>query len=260
MQHSHEWMSVNGKDGIIILLVLLLLVLYPFAAHWSSRHYQQWPLHRTFFWISGVVTGTVIFVGPLADFAHHNFSGHMIGHLLLSMLTPLLIVCAKPMTLLLRTLPVPVARRVTRVLNSRPLRLLTNPAAATVLNIGALYLLYTTPLYPMMHESTALYIVIHFHVFGAGYLFTSSLIYLDVTPHRISYRYRAVVLVLALAGHKILSKYIYAHPPGGVNRSEAETGAMWMYYGGDLIDLVLIVLLCLHWYRATSPLKKSQAI
>lgn len=246
-------MSGNNLEGVVMLLVFCLLVGYPLAAYRTSRRYQQWPLHRTVFWISGVLAGAVAVVGPLATFAHHSFTGHMLGHLLLGMLAPLLLVCAKPMTLLLRTLSIPVARQVTRVLNSRLLRLLTNPFTAAVLNIGGLYLLYTTPLYPMMHESTALYIVIHVHVFGAGYLFTNALIYLDVTPHRYSYWYRATVLILALAGHNILSKYIYAHPPGGVSRAEAETGAMWMYYGGDLIDLVLIILLCLHWYRAAAP-------
>ncbi|AFS70406.1 cytochrome c oxidase assembly protein [Exiguobacterium antarcticum] len=263
LNHSHTQMSGNSMEGIMMLFVLFLFVLYPLAAHWTSRRYQKWPMYRAVFWISGIFVGAVAVVGPLAEFAHHSFPGHMLGHLLLGMLAPLLLVCAKPMTLLLRTLSVPVARRVTRFLNSRPLRLLTNPATAALLNIGGLYLLYMTPLYPMMHDSLALYVLIHLHVFGAGYLFTISMIYMDVTPHRFSYWYRAIVLVLALAGHKVLSKYIYAYPPGGVIRSEAEAGARLMYYGGDLVDLVLIIILCYHWYRATAPrshLKKSQPI
>ena len=52
-----------------------------------------------------------------------------------------------------------------------------------------------------------------------------------------------------LALHSILGKVIYAHPPQGVADEQAQLGAQVMYYGGDYIDLVLIVLFCLDWYR-----------
>ncbi|WP_214845777.1 MULTISPECIES: cytochrome c oxidase assembly protein [unclassified Exiguobacterium] len=250
--HTHEGMG-NGFETSVTLLVLVLLLVYPVSAWKTNNHYRRWPIHRYVFWGSGILSAGAALVGPVADWAHMNFAGHMTGHLLLGMLAPLLLVFAKPVTLLLRTLPVQAARRVTGVLNSQPLRLLTHPMTATVLNIGGLYLLYTTGLYPMMHQSTALYALIHLHVFLAGYLFTSALIYIDLTPHRYSHVYRAGILILALAGHKILSKYLYAHPPGGVGKAEAEQGAMLMYYGGDVVDLALIIILCYHWYEATAP-------
>ncbi|EPE61667.1 putative membrane protein [Exiguobacterium sp. S17] len=89
----------------------------------------------------------------------------MIGHLLLGMLAPLCLALSAPMTLLLRTLDVHVARRVTRVLKSRPLQFFTNPVTASILNIGGLYLLYMTDLYSLMHQSILLYVLIHLHVF-----------------------------------------------------------------------------------------------
>ncbi len=54
-----------------------------------------------------------------------------------------------------------------------------------------------------------------------------------------------------LAGHGILSKFIYAHPPAGVPLEQAKIGGMIMYYGGDVVDIVMIFNLCLHWFRAT---------
>ena len=61
-----------------------------------------------------------------------NFSAHMIGHLLLGMLAPLFIAIAAPMTLILRTLPVPVARKVSHVLRSWPLQILHHPITASI--------------------------------------------------------------------------------------------------------------------------------
>jgi putative membrane protein len=104
-----------------------------------------------------------------------------------------------------------------------------------------------------MQQNIHLHMLIHIHVFFAGYLFTVSMIYIDPIPHRTSYVYRAIVMVIALAAHGILSKYIYAQPPYGVPAAQAETGGMLMYYGGDAIDLVLICVFCFQWFRATRP-------
>lgn len=251
--HSHMHVSGGGYEALVSLVLLSGLLIYPLAAVTTSRHYKSWPLHRYGFWIAGVLTAGLALVGPLATYAHANFVGHMIGHLLLGMLAPLLLALAAPMTLMLRTLRVGTARHVTRLLKSRVLQFITHPATAAVLNIGGLYVLYLTNVYSLMHESALLYALIHLHVFLAGYVFTISLIYVDLTPHRYSYVYRATILVLALAGHKILAKLIYANPPNGVPRGEAEAGALWMYYGGDVVDVILIIILCYQWYKATAP-------
>ena len=84
----------------------------------------------------------------------------------------------------------------------------------------------------------------------AGYLFTASLIGLDPNPHRAGFLLRAAVLVAAIAGHGILAKYLYAHPPDDIPLTEAQSGSMLMYYGGDIADAFLIGILCLQWYRA----------
>ncbi|WP_215191597.1 cytochrome c oxidase assembly protein [Exiguobacterium sp. s7] len=251
--HTHVQTTGGAYEVVVIILLLTAFLAYPFAAMVTSRAYKPWPLRRYLFWMTGIACVGLTLSGPLAAFAHLNFVGHMIGHLLLGMLAPLLIALSAPMTLLLRTLDVQTARKVTNLLKSSLFQFLTNPITASVLNIGGLYLLYMTDLYALMYQSIFLYALIHFHVFAAGYLFTVSLIYVDVTSHRYSYIYRSLVLIAALAAHKILAKLIYASPPIGVARGEAEAGAMWMYYGGDGVDLILILILCTHWYKATAP-------
>ena len=240
-------------EAAIILLMILALTLYPIAGILTSKFYKKWPPYRYFFWYSGVLAAMTALTGPLAERAQTDFVAHMAGHLLLGMLAPLLLVFAMPMTLLLRSMPVKAGRQLSRLLKCGPIHLLSNPLVAAILNLGGLAVLYTTDLYMLMHQSLVLHIMIHLHVFLAGYLFTISIIYIDLTTHRYSFVYRSVVLILALAAHKILSKHIYASPPAGVPRAEAERGGMLMYYGGDLIDLALITILCYQWYKATAP-------
>ena len=141
------------------------------------------------------------------------------------------------------------ARGVSRLLAGNPARFVTEPSVAAVLSVGGLWVLYLTDLYPAMHHDPVVHVVVHVHLFVAGYLFTIAMVSVDPLPHRRSDLHRAVVLILALAAHDILAKYLYAHPPIGVAAADAETGAMVMYYGGDAVDVAIMVLLCARWYR-----------
>ena len=241
------------NELILILLFTLLICAYIFAAIQSSQHFKKWPFYRSMFWILGVICISATVVGPLAEYAHTDFVVHMIVHLLLGMLAPLLLVLSAPITLILRTLNVKTARRLSRLLRSRLVRYFSNPIVASILNIGGLWILYATDLYSAMQHNFLIHVLVHIHVFLAGYLFTASLIYIDPTPHRLSYKYRTLVFIIALAGHGILSKYIYAYPPDGVPRTEAEIGGMLMYDGGDAIDLGIIFVLFYQWYKTSRP-------
>lgn len=231
----------------------MAFIMYILAVVISSRRHKPWPLYRTVCWTFGVFFAVIAVAGPLANRAYIDFTGHMLSHLLLGMFAPLLMVLGGPMMLMLRTINVSLARRLLRILRSWPSYLYTHPIVASFLNIGGLWVLYTTDLYSLMHENYMIHIMVHIHVFVAGYFFTLSMLYIDPISHRFSFLYRSIVLVIALAGHGILSKYIYAHPPVGVPLDQSKLGGMLMYYGGDAIDIVLIFLLCLQWFKANQP-------
>lgn len=244
--------------GIIPQLILslpfaLAFVMYIVCVFTSIYRGKTWPMYRTSSWIIGVFCAALAVIGPLANAAHMNFTVHMLNHLLLGMLAPLLVALAAPVTIVLRTLNVNSARQLSRILKSRPVRIMSDPIVASLLNIGGLWILYTTNLYMVMQQNIVVHIILHMHVFLAGYLFTVSIIYIDPTPHRTSFAYRAIVLVIALAAHSILSKHIYVQPPSGIPAAQAEKGSMLMYYGGDAIDLVLIFIFCLQWFKASQP-------
>ncbi|MGD6801310.1 cytochrome c oxidase assembly protein [Rossellomorea aquimaris] len=254
MANEHIHHGGMGAGGLAALMTFAAaMLLYVFAVKRSNMKFSPWPVHRIFFWIAGMSCAAASVVGPIAERAHSSFTYHMAAHLLLGMLAPLLIVISAPLTLLLRTVNVRMARRFTFILKSTPVRLLTDPITASLLNMGGLWILYTTDLYQIMHHNWILLVLIHIHIFLAGYLFTVSMVTFDPAPHKPSIYYRSVVLVLALASHGILAKYLYGNPPAGVPAGDSETGALLMYYGGDAIDMVIILLLCLEWYRCQTP-------
>ncbi|RJG23591.1 cytochrome c oxidase assembly protein [Paenibacillus thiaminolyticus] len=229
----------------------LLALLYSTAAVISGGKHKPWPLYRHLCWYAGLACAAASIAGPIAARAHDDFTAHMIGHLLLGMLAPLLIALASPMRLLLRTLPVVYSRRIARILKSRPIRLLHDPVIAAVLNVGGLWALYTTDIYLLMQHHVSVHALVHLHLFLAGYLFTVSIIYIDPMPYRTSFMYRAVVLVTGMGAHAVLSKHLYARPPAGVPTAQAEAGSMLMYYGGDAIEIMLVSLFCWQWFKAS---------
>jgi putative membrane protein len=236
-----------AADVAVVLLGLLAATGYLVAVR-RDAGLRRWPLHRTAAWLAGVVAVLAGTAGPVAEGAHTSFTLHAAAHLLVGMLGPLLLVLGAPVTLALRTLPVTAARRLTGVLRSRPARLLTEPVVAAVLALGGLWLLYTTPLFLLAQQHGGLHLLVHLHLVLAGYLLPAVLVGPDPLPHRRPFAHRAVVLVVALAAHGILAKHLYTRPPLGVEAGGAEVGAMVMYYGGDAVELVVMILLCRRWF------------
>jgi putative membrane protein len=228
---------------------LLAVVAYGALVLRARRGGRTWPPGRTLAWVSGCLLATAAVAGPVAQAAETSRTAHMAGHVLLGMLGPLLLVLGAPVTLALRALPVGTARRLSRLLRSRPLRVVTEPGVAAVLDVGGLWLLYGTPLLDVAHEQPLVHVLVHAHVLLAGYLFTAVLVGRDPLPHRRGTRHLLVVLVLALAAHDVLAKRLYAYAGSGLDVADEQRGAMLMYYGGDAVDLALAVLVCARWYR-----------
>jgi putative membrane protein len=238
------WMSLGLLGGLWILYLALRV---------SPRCRARWPWRRSLLWSAGLIAAGAGVIGPLADRAVTDFRAHMLGHLAIGMLAPLGLVMAAPITLLLRALPPAKARWLVRQLERRGPRFVAHPVTAAALNVGGLWLLFTTRLVPLMDRHVWLAAAIDLHMLLAGYLFTAAIIGIDPIRWRPSHRMRAVVLILALSAHAMLAKYLYANPPTGVDPAQARAGGMVMYYGGDVIDAALITIFCWQWSRGARP-------
>lgn len=258
--HTHETHGGDGAgtpepaavewvvfESLVIVVLVGLAFGYGFAV-WRTRTRSRWPIARPVMWYTGLACAGAGLVGPIATAAHTSFTAHMIGHLLLGMLAPLLMVLAAPITLGLRALPVTTARKLTRVLRTPWVRIVTHPVIAAVLNAGGLWLLYTTDLFHLMHASVTVHALVHAHIFLAGYVFTASIVGVDPDPHRASMLTRSAVLIAFIAAHQILAKWLYATAPAGFETADAQIGAQLMYYGGDVVDVTIIILLFAGWY------------
>ncbi|MFH8798251.1 cytochrome c oxidase assembly protein [Streptomyces sp. NPDC017936] len=208
-----------------------------------------WSRRRTASFLTGTLLLGVALLPPVAPFAHEDFSGHMVQHMLIGMYAPLALVLAAPVTLLLRTLPAARARRLTTALHSPPARLAARPAVALALSTGGLAALYLTPLYDATTGDPAAHWLLHAHFLVSGCLFAHVIAGPDPAPARPGVRTRLVCLGVAVAGHAVISQLMYGgflvdvHAPVGQVRAAAEI----MYYGGDIAELLLAAALVATW-------------
>ncbi len=248
-------------DVVVLSAALLLAgVAYVVAARADTARRTPWPPARTVRWLLGLGTaaaGLALFVAGA-----HDLRLHVVGHLLLGMAAPLLLVTAAPLTLALRTLPrghrsrhpaPDRARALGRLLRSRPVAVVSHPAVAALLDTGGLWLMYRTGLPAAVPPG-----LVAAHVLLAGYLFAFSLVGADPTAHRAAPAVRAGVLVAAVAAHDVLAKLLYAAPPAGVPVAQAESAGMIMYYGGTVVHVALFVLLGREWARAQRWLRERR--
>ncbi|MCZ2830392.1 cytochrome c oxidase assembly protein [Modestobacter sp. VKM Ac-2986] len=240
-----------------VLVCVLAAAGYVGAAHLVPvlRDRPRWPVARTAAWLAGLGCVAAALTGPLAT-AHGDLRAHMAGHLLLGMVAPLLLVLARPVTLALRTLPLPAARRLSRVLRSAPLRVLGDPFVAVALNAAGLWVLYGTGLLAAMVHSPGLHLLVSVHVLLTGWLATAAVLALDPAPHRRGVPARAVALAAGAAAHDVLAKALYAHPPAGTLR--AEEGAQLMYHGGTAVHLLVAAVLWRQWYRSRDAVRSAE--
>lgn len=243
---------------VIVCIIYLLYLAAALKQEKRSRSYK-----RIIFFTIGCALLVISFSPPVADYAHHHFTGHTIQHLLLAMLAPLGLVLGAPVTLALRTLPVPAAGAISKLLRSPFFHFISHPVTALLLNIGGMFCLYLTPLYNLMHEDNLVHALVHFHFFAAGYLFIWSIAGPDPAPRRPKMLLRTTVLFLSMAAHAYLSKFMYAYSyPKTSLHSEAaiKEGAKWMYYGGDVAELLLVIALFALWYnRSGKPYYRFSA-
>ena len=216
-----------------------------------TRRGTAWPPGRLLAAAGGLGCVTVALSPPVVA-GTHVFTGHVVHHLVLTMLAPLLLAWCAPVTLALRTLPRRPRRALLGVLHSGPVRVLTAPAVVVVLELGSLTALYLTPLYGLVHTDPVLHVLVHGHMFLTGCLVSWLLVGVDPMPRRPSTPSRLVVLVLLAAGHAVLAKVLYAYPPAALGAvDDVRGGAQLLYYGGDAVELLLAVSVMAEWWRRT---------
>ena len=168
---------------------------------------DRWPVYRTVLWVAGLLLLAYVTNGGVNVYEQYLFSAHMLGHMVLTMAVPVLLVPGAPVTLAARAIR---ARKdgsrggrewILLAVHSKFAGVIANPIVAAVLFAGSLWVFYYSPLFrwTMVDHIGHEWMIGHFLL--TGYLFVQSLIGIDPVPYRLPYPFRLVLLLGTMAFH-----------------------------------------------------------
>ena len=179
-------------DLVFGTAAIVMALLYLAGVRRLRRRGDSWPTGRTAAWLLGCLVLLFATSSGVGRYMPAMFSMHMAAHMLLSMLTPVLLVLGAPVTLALRALPTagkgdpPGPREwLLAALHSRVSRFFTNPIVATVLFIAGFYGLYFGGIFDAAVGTHAAHLAMNLHFLLTGYLFYWVVIGVDPTPRPI---------------------------------------------------------------------------
>ena len=202
-----NYVTLWNFDLLWILVCAFAIFFYIAAVARLRRRGDRWPWYRTALWITGIGLLFYITNGGVNLYQKYLFSSHMLGHMALGMVVPILLVPAAPITLALRTI---IKRTdgsrgprewIMLAVHSKPFELLGNPLVAAGLFVGSLWAFYYTPLFDWATSNHIghQWMIVHFLL--TGYLFVQSLIGVDPSPQRAAYPIRLLTLLATMAFH-----------------------------------------------------------
>jgi cytochrome c oxidase assembly factor CtaG len=227
-------------------------------------HGRSWPAGRTAAFLSGLAVVLIATASGVAAYDRVLFSLHVVQHILLGMVAPLLLVLGAPITLALQAGSRRVQRAILRVLRSSPARVLTHPLTAWLLFGTSVATLYFTPLYELSLRNGWFHVATHAYFLGAGCLFLAHVVGLDPIPHALGYGARLLYVLVLLPFHTFVGValltmntviasgwYDDVERSWGASRlSDQRTGAGLLWVSGELFGLLCIGIVVYQWMSA----------
>ncbi|MCW2870053.1 cytochrome c oxidase assembly protein [Actinacidiphila oryziradicis] len=242
------WRPVLGWD----LAVLVALAAYLYAVHRAG----EWPLHRTAVFCMGLVVLEVSVSSAIGVYAHPLFWMHMVQHLLLIMVVPILLVAGQPLRLTVSAF----GDRADRLLRSRAAGWLFSVPIGFGVYAVTIAGTHLTPFMQLMLTHGYVHVLEQVLYLVSGFLLFLPLIAHEPVRWPLAYPLRLGVLAMAMAVDTfvgvILMMTVREPFPGYVAMHQSwqpspiqdlHGGGAIMWAGGDSLMLILMFAVALEW-------------
>src|SRR6266513_6049473 len=203
MLPAFGWQAVLTRwefAPVVTAAVLAVGALYLWGAWRVRRRHpaRPWPWWRTGMFLAGLAVVVIATQSGIGAYDGVLFWDHMIQHLLLIMIAPLLLVVGQPATLLLHASRNPLHTWAKKVLRSRALAAITWPPFGVALYVGVIVGTHLTGFMNLVETNSAIHDAEHALYLISGYLYFLPLIGREPIRWRISYPSRIFLLFIAM--------------------------------------------------------------
>jgi putative membrane protein len=261
---SWDVLLTDWSLDVTLPVVVAVAATYVFGVRRFHARGRSWPATRTAAFLSGLAVVLVATDSGIAAYDRVLYSLHVVQHMLLGMVAPLLLVLGAPITLTLQGASRRTQRAVLRVLHGAPARVLTHPLTAWLLFGTSIVTLYFTPLYELSLRNEWFHVATHAYFVGAGCLFLAHVVGLDPIPHALGYGARLLYVVVLLPFHTFVGVallsmntviasgwYAQVERSWGVSAlADQRTGAGLLWISGELFGLLCIGIVVYQWMHA----------
>lgn len=195
-------------DLVAGVAAIIAAALYLAGVYRLHKRGDRWPVGRTIGWLLGCATLLWSTSSGMGAYGQALFSMHMIEHMLLAMLVPILLVLGGPVTLLLRALPAAgpddppgLREAVVGFVHSPVTRFLTQPLIVLPLFVVSFYALYFTKLFDIMISSHPGHLFMEVHFVLTGYLYYWVVIGVDPSPRKLTPPAKLALVIAAMPFH-----------------------------------------------------------
>ncbi|MCB1273015.1 MAG: bifunctional copper resistance protein CopD/cytochrome c oxidase assembly protein [Leucobacter sp.] len=242
------------------------------------RRGDRWPIGRTVAWLGGLLLLFYTTNGAFNVYEQYLFSQHMLAHMMLTMLIPLVLVLGAPVTLALRA----TEKRADGSWGGREwilwtvqtpyAKFITHPAVAAVVFAGSLWVFYFSPIFRWAMEAHFghQWMIVHFLI--SGYLFSLSMVGIDPVPYRFPYALRIATLFATMASHAFFGVTLMTGKGlmladwfgamgrtwGATPLADQATGGGIAWGIGELPTLALALTVAIQWSRSDEREQKRR--
>ena len=265
-------------DLLWALIAIFGIVYYVWGHLRLAQRGDHWPISRTILWVSGMVLLIFATNSGLVVYGTYLFSIHMLGHMLLSMAVPLLLVLGAPITLASRAI---VARKdgsrgarewILVAVHSKYLAIIGHPVVAASIFGLSLIVFYYSPLFEWALKDHLGHLWMTAHFVFSGYLFAQSLIGIDPSPHNPPYPLRLIIVLATMAFHAFFGLSIILGTSllvpdwyGAMGRTWGDSPLIDQQNGGELAwglgefpTLALAILVTWAWSKSDERINKRR--
>ena len=252
-------------DPLVWLPAVVALVLWRTGVRRVNRAHPGNPVPRarTWAWVAGVLAVLFALDSGIERYDTTLFWVHMIQHMLLTLVGPILLLYAGPITLLLRASSAETRRRwIFPLLHSRVVRFLSFPVVSWLLFAAVMWASHFSPLFEAALEDEWIHRLEHALFLSSALLFWWPVVGPDPSPWRMKPGAKVLYVGLQMPQNTFLALAIYMSTiplyqhyvttgrtwgPTPLEDQQMAGGIMWL--GGDLVFLTMVILLVWAWMR-----------